>query len=78
MHTFQHSNRNHDLNLKIASLNQIGLKQTFSSFRDAGAWEHGNTHWGRVETPQNFGVFWGTGGIGVHNIGGSVSKIIKK
>ena len=31
------------------------------SFWDAGAWERGNAHWGRVETPQNFGVFWGTG-----------------
>ena len=51
------------------------------SFRDVGAWERGNAHWGRVETPQNFGVFWGTrgrGGVGVPNIGGSVSKIINK
>ena len=44
------------------------------SFRDGGAWERGNTHWGRVETPQNFGVFWGAGGQG----GVRVSKIIKK
>ena len=51
------------------------------SFRDAGAWERGNAHWGRVETPQNFGVFWGMGrrgGVRVPNIGGLVSKIIKK
>ena len=50
------------------------------SFQDGGAWERGNAHWGRVETPQNFGVFWETGGqegVEVPNIGGSVSKIMK-
>ena len=51
------------------------------SFRDEGAWEQGDAHWGGVETPQNFWVFWGTrgqGGVRVPNIRGSVSKIIKK
>ena len=50
------------------------------SFRDGGVWERGNAHWGHVETPQNFGVFWGMGGQGgvrVPNLGGLVSKIKK-
>ena len=70
--------------MKIADLKIIQHSLYTSvppSFRDAGAWERGNAHWGRVETPQNFGVFWGTegrGGVKVPNIGGSVSKIIKK
>ena len=47
----------------------------------SGTWERGNAHWGRVETPQNFGVFWGTGGregIGVPNKGVQSLKLQKK
>ena len=39
-----------------------GLDNVPPSFRDVGAWERGNAHWGRVETPPIFGVFWGAGG----------------